>query len=137
MQITLTIVALASFAAVQSGGGTVLSQEAFLDPGARTLLRQARVHWEVVDRSIASYTALVRKRIGVRFRMPLKDRTIYRSEAATRVWWSADGPILVQALAAREQTPTGVSPPERTLNILDNVYDPAGDRIYFGSDFES
>jgi len=64
--------------------------------------------------------------------MPLKDRTIYRAESAARVWWSQDGPVVVQALAAREETPVGVSPPEEITGLLDNVFDPAGDRIYFG-----
>ncbi|MFV2006199.1 MAG: hypothetical protein ACC667_02070, partial [Longimicrobiales bacterium] len=65
-------------------------------------------------------------------RMPLKDRTIYRAETASRVWWSQDGPVVVQALAAREETPVGVSPPEEVTGLIDNVFDPAGDRIYFG-----
>lgn len=105
---------------------------AFRDSGARTLLERARANWEVLDRSILSYTAIVRQRIGAQIRMPLKDRTIYRAESAARVWWSQDGPVVVQALAAREETPVGVSPPEEITGLLDNVFDPAGDRIYFG-----
>ncbi len=105
---------------------------AFRDSGARTLLERARANWEVLDRSILSYTATVRQRIGAQIRMPLKDRTIYRAESAARVWWSQDGPVVVQALAAREETPVGVSPPEEITGLLDNVFDPAGDRIYFG-----
>lgn len=105
---------------------------AFRDPGARTLLMRARANWEILDRSILSYTATVRQRIGAHIRMPLKDRTIYRAETASRVWWSQDGPVVIQALAAREETPAGVSPPGEVTGLLDNVFDPAGDRIYFG-----
>jgi hypothetical protein len=93
---------------------------------------RARANWEILDRSILSYTATVRQRIGAQIRMPLKDRTIYRAETASRVWWSQDGPVVIQALAAREETPVGVSPPTEVTGLIDNVFDPAGDRIYFG-----
>lgn len=93
---------------------------------------RARENWEILDRSILSYTATVRQRVGAKIRMPLRDRTVYRAETASRVWWSQDGPVVVQALAAREETPVGVSPPDEVVGLLDNVFDPAGDRIYFG-----
>ncbi len=93
---------------------------AFRDPGARTLLIRARANWEILDRSILSYTATVRQRIGAQIRMPLKDRTIYRAETTSRVWWSQDGPVVIQALAAREETPVGVSPPTEVTGLIDN-----------------
>ena len=64
-------------------------------------------------------------------RAPLKDRTLFRAEAATRVRWSADSALVVQMLAANEVTPEGPSP-AGTLAFSDAVFDPTGDRLYFG-----
>lgn len=109
------------------------NEDAFQDEAAHQLLLRARASWEVLDRSIISYTATIRQRIGAQIRMPLKDRTVYRAETTSRVWWSQDGPVVIQALGAREETPVGVSPPEEVTGLIDNVFDPAGDRIYFGA----
>lgn len=108
------------------------ASDAFEDAGAPSLLAKARAKWAELDQSILSYTATVRQRVGAQIRMPLKDRTVYRAETASRVWWSQDGPVVIQALAAREETPIGVTPPEEVTGLIDNVFDPAGDRIYFG-----
>lgn len=105
---------------------------AFRDPAAERLLTSARGYWELVDHSIVSYTAVVRKRFGAKLRMPLKDRTLYRAETASRVWWSREGPVVIKALAAREETPVGLTPADESTGLMDEVYDPAGDRIYFG-----
>lgn len=106
--------------------------DTFGDPGAGVLLRQARAHRDNVDQSIVSYQAVVKQRVGAQIRLPLKDRTVYRHEVASRVWWSRDGPLVVRALAARQETPVGVVPPEESVELFDEFYDPSEDRIYFG-----
>ena len=80
--------------------------DTFLDLRARSLFSAARERW-------------------------LKDRTLFRAEAATRVRWSADSALVVQMLAANEVTPEGPSP-AGTLAFSDAVFDPTGDRLYFG-----
>ncbi|NNL30989.1 MAG: hypothetical protein HKO77_08205, partial [Gemmatimonadetes bacterium] len=90
-----------------------LAQEedsSYVDPTARVLHEAAMAARERVDQSVVSYTAVVRQRIAAAIRMPLKDRTLYRSEASHRLWWNRDAENLVQILAFREQTPVGVDP---------------------------
>lgn len=135
--IVLTLTALTTLALPQTSPANDPSQDAFVDAEARSLLERARAHWEVVDRTIVSYQAVIKQRIGAQIRMPLKDRTVYRSESASRVWWSDTGPVVVRALAAREETPLGVTPPQELSGLLDNTYDPAGDRIYFGFNIDA
>ncbi len=107
-------------------------RDAFLDPSARALLERARARWSDLDEGILSYEAEVRRRIGVALRTPLKDRTLYRAESAARVYWSADGGTVIQALGARSADPTGERPPGELDGLTDEVFDPGGDRIYFG-----
>jgi hypothetical protein len=40
--------------------------------------------------------------------------------------------MVVRALAARQETPVGVVPPEESVELFDEFYDPSEDRIYFG-----
>lgn len=112
--------------------GAAGAADAFLDPAARRLLQRARARWSDLDEEILSYEAEVRRRIGVALRTPLKDRTIYRAESAARIYWSADGGTVIQALGARSADPTGERPPGNLDGLVDEVFDPGGDRIYFG-----
>jgi hypothetical protein len=105
----------------------------YVDAGAALLLERARSARERTDRSVASYTAVVRGRIAGGLRTPLKDRTLFRQETAARVRWSRDGENVVQMLAAREQAPDGVSVPHGLPFPMDNLFDPSNDRFYFGS----
>ncbi|MEX2472531.1 MAG: hypothetical protein WEA34_10145, partial [Gemmatimonadota bacterium] len=74
----------------------------YKDPGARDLHRAAMAyHGAHVDR-LAAYEATIQQRIGVRLRMPLKDRMLYRAETAHRVTWGRSGPVVIQALGVRE-----------------------------------
>src|SRR5690606_19218713 len=73
-----------------------------------------------------------RQRISAALRTPLKDRTLYRGESAHRVFWNRDGGMLVQALAARQQSPTGVLGAEESLGMFDTSFDPMNDRLFFG-----
>ena len=83
-----------------------------------------------LGRSIASYTAVVRQRGAAMLRMPLRDRLLDREESAARIRWSRDGDEVVQVLAARE---TGMNGAEKghLHDMADDVFDPAGDRVYF------
>jgi hypothetical protein len=103
----------------------------FLDPGAAMLMQRAREARLTSDRSVRSYTAIVRSRVAAGLRMPLKDRTLYRQETAARVRWSRDSTSIVQLLAGREQHPGGVHVPQSGFGI-DDLFDPSRDRMYFG-----
>jgi hypothetical protein len=103
---------------------------AFRDAGAAALMDRARQVKQVSDGSLRSYTAIVRSRIAIGLRMPLKDRTLLRSESAARMRWSRDTEDVVQILAARSQTPFGVSPDWGSLPS--QPFDPRRDRLYFG-----
>ena len=104
----------------------------YADATARRLHQAALDERERVDSTVLAYTAVVRQRIGAALRMPLKDRTLYRSEASHRLWWSRDGENLVQVLAYREQSPVGVDEDDIDLGRFDTAFDPTADRLFFG-----
>ncbi|HEX6309438.1 MAG TPA: BamA/TamA family outer membrane protein [Longimicrobiales bacterium] len=109
------------------------SAAAFTDPGAAALFGRARAARLRTDHSIVSYSAVVRSRLAAGMRMPLKDRTLFRSESAARVRWSRFGPHVVEVLASREQHPGGVEVPDRPSGPgIDELFDPSDDRLYFG-----
>jgi hypothetical protein len=103
---------------------------AYRDAGAAELVRQARAARRATDGSLRSYTAIARSRMAAGLRMPLKDRTLFRSETASRIRWSRDGDNLVQVLAGRVQTPGGVSGGYDGIGTM--PFDPRHDRLYFG-----
>ena len=123
----LTLAPEGAAAAVPQDGGA-----GFADEAARTLYEAAAAARIRMDRALVSYTAVVRQRVGVGLRMPLKDRTLYRTESAHRVVWRRDGDVLVQVLALREQTPTGLRRGEVHLGLFDDNYDPSNDALMFG-----
>ncbi|HKJ01032.1 MAG TPA: hypothetical protein VJ997_01220 [Longimicrobiales bacterium] len=104
----------------------------YADETARRLHEAAMAAQVRRDDSVVEYTALVRQRIGASLRMPLKDRTLFRSESAQRVFWHRDGMTVVQVLAAREQTPLGVDEDATHPVLFDRAFDPLGDRLLFG-----
>lgn len=123
----LIVMALAALPAAAQSPGT------FLDDGARDLLARARSFRDAADSSILSYTGTVRSRMAAGLRMPLKDRTLYRRETTARIRWSRDATPIIKAIAFREQTPEGLSPPGMgNAASLDELFDPTQDRIYFG-----
>jgi len=106
---------------------------AFLDAGAASLLTRARTARVQADRSLRSYTAVVKSRLAAGLRTSLKDRTLFRTESAARVRWSRDTIAVIQMMAGRTQHPGGVFPSRGMQGLgLDKLYDPAGDRMYFG-----
>jgi len=104
----------------------------FADAVAERLYTAAAAARTRLDRELVSYTAVVRQRVGAGVRMPLKDRTLYRSESAHRVFWSRDGDVLVQVLALREQTPVGLEKGKVHLGVFDDNFDPGNDQLMFG-----
>jgi hypothetical protein len=65
--------------------------------------------------------------------MPLKDRTLYRRETASRIRWSRGAPAIIMPIASREQTPAGITIPGMGgAPSADEMFDPTQDRIYFG-----
>jgi hypothetical protein len=108
------------------------ADDSYRDATARVLHEAAMDQRERFDDSVLRYTAVVRQRIGAAMRMPLKDRTLYRSEAAHRLWWDRDGENLIQLLAFREQTPGGVDREALDLDRFDTAFDPMDDRLFFG-----
>jgi hypothetical protein len=107
---------------------------AFLDRGAADLLHRARDARLATDRSLRSYSAVVRSRMALGLRMPLKDRTLARLESAARVRWSRDADDIVQMLAGRAQSPGGVEP--MLFGPGTTPFDPSADRLYFGVMFD-
>jgi len=106
---------------------------AFSDRAAALLMNRARDARLKTDRSMRSYTAVVKSRIAAGMRMPMKDRTMFRQESAARVRWSRDEQSIVQMLAARVQHPGGVEAPNGMSGLgIDELFDPSRDRMYFG-----
>ncbi|HSL70296.1 MAG TPA: hypothetical protein VK864_08625, partial [Longimicrobiales bacterium] len=106
---------------------------AYLDRDAQRLVAQARAARESVVDDIRAYTAIVKQRVGVTLRTPLKDRTLFRNESAARVRWSRDEEIVVRVLGSRQFHP-GANYTDWKLSsfMLDEVFDPSMDRLYFG-----
>jgi hypothetical protein len=104
----------------------------YLDAGAAALLDRARSARQQTDRSLRSYTALVRSRLAGDLRMPLKDRNLIRYESAARMRWSRDGDDIVQLYGSRMQSPAGVQAPRGTGPGVSQPFDPGMDRLYFG-----
>jgi len=104
----------------------------YLDSVARSLHGAAMDNRIRRDASVVAYTAVVQQRVGVALRMPLKDRTLYRSEAAHRIWWNRDAEDLIQVLAFREQTPAGINRDDVDVERFDVAFDPMDDRLLFG-----
>lgn len=118
----------------EASGRTSTAENAnsYRDATARAIHEAAMDERERFDDSVLGYTAVVRQRIGASLRMPLKDRTLYRTEAAHRLWWKRDGEELIQVLAFREQTPEGVNRQGLELDRFNTTFDPMDDRLFFG-----
>lgn len=133
--------ALLAIAVLVGGVGSPTPQgPQYADADARVLHEAAMTAQSRRDDSVVEYTAVVRQRVGASLRMPLKDRTLFRSESAQRVFWRRDGVTLVQVLALREQTPVGVRDGATHQGLFDRSFDPLNDRLLFGfaepDDFE-
>jgi hypothetical protein len=128
---TLAVFAAWVPAEAQAGGaGTAAGT--FADRGARALWQAAADHRLRVDAALVHYVAVVQERFAVGLRMPLKDRTLYRSERAARIVWNRDGPLVVQVLGGREQAPVGPLRAVARPGLADAPFEPLHDRLFFG-----
>lgn len=119
--------------------GAAQESDTYLDPTAGVLHRAASDAWGAIDEAVVRYTATIRQRIAAQLRTPLKDRTLYRSEAAARVFWDRDHETLTQVLGSRVRYPgRDIALGEEGLDLLldeftiDGAFDPGGERLVFG-----
>ena len=138
MRIVRWMVCLAVANAWTAGGLAAQSEGAYLDATAAALHAAASNAWREIDESVVRYTAMVQQRIAARLRTPLKDRTLYRSEAAARVFWDRDHETLTQVLASNAEYPgREYAVAEEGFDLLDDftidgAFDPGGERLVFG-----
>jgi hypothetical protein len=80
---------------------------AFADPGARTLLEQAREARLTQDSLLMSYSASATERatVGMALTRFARDRILFRYERAARVRWSRDGGARVEITGERTTAP--------------------------------
>src|SRR5262249_9556770 len=78
---------------------------AYLDPGARDLVRRARERRAGAEQLITDYHVRVTERISLGLRALRRDRTFYQRELAARFAWHKTGPDTVTMLGAREAIP--------------------------------
>lgn len=111
---------------------------AYLDPGARELVRRARERRETLDRSIRGYEALVRERVSVGVTALRRERLLFRRETAARIRWRQFGASEATVLGARDAIPIVSSrvrlPDDLDAYIPHLVFDPANDRFLVGLD---
>lgn len=130
---TILLLALVPLSVGAQAAEDSVPDDAYLDAGARVLVERARASRESSRSTLLSYTAIVRQRMSAALRTPLRDRTVFRAEAAARVRWDRDNPIIAQVLAERLQHPAGVEVDEDVSGLaVDELFDPESDRLMFG-----
>ncbi len=125
----LAAIVAGSPASAQDGGS------AFADAESEALFRVAQDGWRSVDDAVVRYTALVKQRMAAALRTPLRDRTVFQSESAARIFWDRDHDQLTQILASSTELPgpAEVSVENEDLDFaISDGFDPGGDRLVFG-----
>jgi hypothetical protein len=79
--------------------------DAYVNEGARELVRLARLHRNTVDARILSYGTTARDRKVLRVRTGEMERLLYWVELVTRINWERDGAVSMEVLGARGATP--------------------------------
>jgi Omp85 superfamily domain len=79
--------------------------DAYLDEGARELVRLGRERRNSVDRSITHYETIVQERMSAGLTTFGRERLFYRRETAGRINWTRGGKVNVEVLGAREVIP--------------------------------
>jgi len=107
--------------------------DTFANPETEALFRAAQEGWRSVDDAVVRYTARVQQRLAAAIRTPLRDRTIFQSESAARIFWDRDHDQLTQVLASSTEVPGPgeVEVDESSFGIIEG-FDPGGDRLVFG-----
>lgn len=111
------------------------AEGAYLDAGARELLRLARAAREEMNRSLTAYRVVGRERLSVGIRALRRDRTLFRRETAARIHWRREGVGRVEVLGARQVVPVVQGEPEvddAGDNARDLAFDPADNQILSG-----
>jgi hypothetical protein len=104
--------------------------DAYLDPGARALVAQARERRDLVEGRIERYRTVSRSRISIGLRALRRDRMFYRCEAVARVEWNRRDTIRVDLLAAREVVPLVTGQPKAGDGDCGGAsFDPTADRL--------
>ncbi|HEX6069152.1 MAG TPA: hypothetical protein VFZ18_04995 [Longimicrobiaceae bacterium] len=104
--------------------------DAYLDPGARALVAQARERRDLVEGRIERYRTVSRSRISIGLRALRRDRMFYRCEAVARVEWNRRDTIRVDLLAAREVIPIVTGEPKAGDGDCGGAsFDPTADRL--------
>lgn len=111
---------------------------AYADPGARELVRRARIRQDSTDRSILAYRALARQRVSVGLSTFRRERLLFRRESAARIHWRRYGPLEIDLLGAREVIPPASAevrvPAGLESTIPHFLFDPSENRFLPGSD---
>lgn len=109
---------------------------AYLNAGARDLVRRARERRAQVEETITDYHVQVQERIFLGLRALRRDRTFYQRELVGRVAWHRDGPDSVTMLGAREDIPVVFRdarvPEDLRSDAPDLAFEPGGERMVVG-----
>lgn len=123
---TILLLAAALLAPVPSSAQT--PTDAYIDEGARELVRLARVRLNTFDRRIDAYTTTARERFSASLRAGIAEKLVYRRETVTRIEWQKDGPLRLEILGMREVAPLfdadATVPDDLTAEILTLAFDP-------------
>ena len=115
-----------------------VAADAYDDEAAARLHAAATARWSEADTTVERYTAVVKQRTDASLRTPLRDRTLFRSESAARVFWHRDHESIVQVLGSRAEYPGRDAALEQgdleplSDFLLGEVFDPGGERLFFG-----
>ncbi|HSJ10573.1 MAG TPA: hypothetical protein VK928_11695, partial [Longimicrobiales bacterium] len=131
-----TLLLLAILAAVPAPA--FAQADAYVNEGARELVRLSRLHRDSVDRRIESYGTTARERFTVALRAGIAEKLVYRRETATRIDWQRDGTTRLEILGMREVAPLFKSKPDvpgdLSAELLRLVFDPAGTDLFIQFD---
>lgn len=107
---------------------------AYADSSARDIVRRARQHRRLMDRSITRYRALGADRISIGVNALRRERLLFRRETAMRIDWRRDGSADVEVLGARQVVPMFIPGVQAAddADAEDMVFDPADDRLFLG-----
>jgi hypothetical protein len=115
--------------------------DAYRDAAARELVARIRERRGRTDYRITAYETQVSDRVSVGLRALTRERLLYRREVVSRVAWERDGPVRIEALAAREvlppATPRVQVPGDLTGYLPSIAFDPVESEILLRLDDSS
>jgi len=110
--------------------------DAYLDPGARELVRRGRERRATTARAISAYTARVTERIYAGLRALRRDRALYTREMSGHISWHRGGADTIRMVGARERIPIAQGraqvPEDLQSDAPDLGFDPADDHLLLG-----